>query len=77
MGGRLFPQLTRRSFRSSLNTQMAQPITRKLHNLTRRPAKPALGNGHVQKACCRALWALQTASTSRAAVRAIRLIYEN
>jgi hypothetical protein len=38
--------------------------TTTLANLSRRPAKPALGNGAVQKACRRALWALGTASTS-------------
>ena len=34
-------------------------------NLSRRLKRPALGNGHVQKAARRALWALGTASTSQ------------
>jgi hypothetical protein len=39
-------------------------ITAQRRNLSRRLPRPARGNGHVQKACRRALWALQTASTS-------------
>jgi hypothetical protein len=33
-------------------------------NLSRRPAKPALGNGRVQRGIRRALWVLGTASTT-------------
>src|SRR5262249_36963213 len=35
-----------------------------LRNLRRRPAKTALGNGRVQRACRRAFWAHETPSTS-------------
>ena len=38
--------------------------TQKLRNLAHRPAKPAKGNGRVQRACKRVLWALGEASTS-------------
>jgi hypothetical protein len=36
-------------------------------NLSRRPAKPALGNGRVQRGALRALWVLGIASTSEIA----------
>src|SRR5262249_19780384 len=39
-------------------------LTQNLRNLSKRPAKPAKGNGRVQTACKHALWALGTASTS-------------
>jgi hypothetical protein len=38
-----------------------------LGNLSRRPAKPALNRGRVQRGALRALWALGTASTSEIA----------
>jgi hypothetical protein len=38
-----------------------------LRNLSRRPAKPALGNGRVQRGALRALWVLGIASTSEIA----------
>jgi hypothetical protein len=44
---------------------MPPQITRTSRNLSRRLAKPALNNGRVQRAALRALWALQTASTSQ------------
>src|SRR5262245_66565973 len=46
------------------NTQMSQRKSAALRNLLRRPAKPALGNGRVQRACRRAFWAYETPSTS-------------
>src|SRR5215471_12464874 len=46
------------------NAQMARRKLETLRNLRRRPAKPALGNGRVQRACRRAFWAHETPSTS-------------
>jgi len=43
---------------------MSQRKSAALRNLLRRPAKPALGNGRVQRACRRAFWAYETPSTS-------------
>ena len=48
----------------SANTQMSQRKSATLRNLRRRPARPALGNGRVQRACRRAFWAHETPSTS-------------
>src|SRR5262249_51825483 len=48
-------------------------------NLLHRPAKPALGNGRVQKGCLRAFWAHNTPITSPIAIEfayAVRLISE-
>jgi len=45
---------------------MSRQKTQALRNLRRRPARPALGAGRVQRACRRALWALGEASTSAA-----------
>jgi hypothetical protein len=44
-------------------TRAHQSVWRR--NLSRRLKRPALGNGRVQKAARRALWALGTASTSQ------------
>src|SRR4029453_6889316 len=51
------------------NTQTSQRKSAALRNLLRRPAKPALGNGRVQRACRRAFWAYETPSTSDIALR--------
>jgi hypothetical protein len=48
----------------SRNTQMSQRKSATLRNLRRRPARPALGNGRIQRACRRAFWAHETPSTS-------------
>jgi hypothetical protein len=44
---------------------MFPELTPSIRNLSRRLAKPALGNGRVQRAARRALWALEMASTSQ------------
>jgi hypothetical protein len=51
-----------RSKRARGHTQMAN-----LHNLSRRPARPSLNRGPVQRRAKRALWALGIASTSQVA----------
>jgi hypothetical protein len=43
---------------------MSPQITDARRNLSRRLPKPAQGRGRVQRACRRALWVLETASTS-------------
>jgi hypothetical protein len=45
-----------------MRTHPQKPTSR--HNLTRRPDKPALGNGRIQVAVRRTLWMLETATTS-------------
>jgi len=56
--------LNRIRSRIILNAQMSQRKSETLRNLQRRPARPALGNGRVQRACRRAFWAHETPSTS-------------
>jgi hypothetical protein len=45
-----------------MRTHPQKPTSR--HTLTRRPDKPALGNGRIQVAARRTLWMLETATTS-------------
>src|SRR5215467_11991369 len=45
------------------NTQTSERKSRPYHGLRHRSPCAARGNGRIQKACLRALWALETAST--------------
>jgi hypothetical protein len=57
---------------------MSEQLTRSLHNLAHRPAKPALGNGRVQRAARRCFYGADVVSTAEVAQSAYvrRLLME-